>query len=80
MSDTGQWAQPNPIYNYCTGGYETGGVVWMGDEFPSSNDFKILYDNWGQGVDIDVPTLFGGEDYYHRKHGGDCYTQHLVVS
>lgn len=79
------WSSPSPVYNKCTGSYDSsGGIVWKGDEPPTLEDFQqaeqIFNTPW-QEINYDVPTFFGLPSYYTRKREGDdpCYANETVV-
>ena len=87
MSDltTGQegpqyWAYPSPLYNQCTGRYESDGMLWRGPENATLADIEALQGAFGDNVDIDWPTCFGGESYRERNNGKEpCFSNTVVL-
>ena len=87
MSDltTGQhgpagWAYPNKIYNKCTGKYESDGMLWTGSENATLVNVQELQATFGENVDIDWPTCFGGESYSERNKGKEpCFSSNVVI-
>jgi hypothetical protein len=75
------WGMPSPLYNFETGQYENGGVVWHGYEGHEKctlEDVNALKD-YNPDVNIDMPTVFGGPSFFERKGGKYPYKQTIVL-
>ena len=74
------WAYPSPLYNQCTGKYESDGMLWTGSENATLADVQALQSVFGENVDIDWPTCFGGESYRERNIGKEpCFSNVVVL-
>ena len=73
------WGYPSPLYNFNTGVYENGGIVWHGDEPPTKENFVELFAVTGLNVKIDVATCFGLESFFERNGGSPPYKQEIIL-
>ncbi|MGL4564325.1 MAG: hypothetical protein ACRCVD_03450 [Halioglobus sp.] len=75
------WGFPSSIYNYCTGEYEQGGMIWYGPRKCTVEDvIAVLSDPRTTGQTIDRLTVCGTEDpnwtTYEAVHKTmPCYKQ-----
>ena len=69
------WGIPSPRYNYRTGKYVSGGMVWKGKKPAEESDIAALVARFGDSVKVDEESLVGRKDpaytsffYSCRKH------------
>jgi hypothetical protein len=70
------WGEPSPVYNFCTGEYETGGIVWIPNTEPTQDDIGAGI-AWVGFDGIDWPTVFGypsSRDIKLLWNPGGCYS------
>jgi len=93
MSDltTGQsdfpanWGFPSSIYNYCTGEYESGGMIWYGKDKCTIDDVLEVLEDPRSQKKIDKLTLRGTDDPLWTtwetvmKDSNPCYTQKVTI-
>lgn len=64
----GKWGRPSPVYNRETRKYETGGMIWYGDNPPTSKDYRELYKKYGKDIPVDHASLVGRKDPSWTTH------------
>jgi hypothetical protein len=78
------WGAPSPVFNYETGKYESGGMVWAGKNRTTAPDKKALKARFGNKVKIDGPTTRGKLDpkystFNDRASKKKAYKQVIVA-
>jgi hypothetical protein len=78
------WGFPSSVYNYCTGQYETGGMIWYGEERCTLDDVLALMEDPRNNGSIDRLTLCGTNDPAWTterdvKLTQPCYKQKITV-
>ena len=78
-----KWGFPSPVYNYCTGEYVTGGMIWYGKDKATIEDVLEVLDAQNSSGKIDPLTLCGTDDprwtterdVLLATNPGGCYKQ-----
>ena len=81
------WGFPSSIYNYCTGEYVTGGMIWYGTEPAKLADVLDVVNDPRYNGSIDRLTLCGTDDpawttqqeVLQTTNPGGCYKQTVTV-
>ena len=78
------WGAPSPVFNYTTGKYESGGMVWHGKKRNTPADRDAIKARFGKGVKIDGPSVRGKNDpkystFDQRAKKKRAYQQHVII-
>lgn len=78
------WGSPRGLFNYTTGKYDSGGMVWFGAKPATKEDIAALRDRFGDKVRIDKASTVGkkhpGYTTFYRTHKGDPqYSRHIKI-
>ena len=73
------WGYPSPLYNFETNKYESGGMVWHGDEPATLADIYAIRATLGEDTDIDIISAAGGESFFERNGGKPPYKQEIIL-
>lgn len=56
------WGYPSSTFNYCTGAYESGGMIWYGEERATLEDVVELINCQASTPGIDKLSICGTND------------------
>ena len=83
ISGAGSWGVPSPLYNFKTGKYETGGLIWYGRKPATAEDKASAKSVFGSNVFFDSRSLVGMDSskyatFFSAKHGKGPYKPPVV--
>ena len=78
------WGVASPLFNYSTGKFDSGGMIWMGREACTPADKEALKAKFGPAVQIDTRSLVGMNSpkyatFQSVNQGKGQYKQAFVV-
>lgn len=78
------WGLPSPLFNFNTGEYETGGLVWLGKRKAGPKAVQAVKDQFGENVRVDKLTLVGRKNpdytsFFYENVNKGPYRQPTLV-